>query len=636
MEEKKFDFNSLIGFILIGGILIYMLYINSGDESQNASVGKDNKETEQVVDQDKTDGQTETPSSDSAGMASDNPQEPSNNTAKSAAYDSIKKEQNQKKFGAFGYSMNLPSAKEKTTTLENDVLKLKVSNKGGQIVSAKLKQFKNYDSLPIYLVKDNNAQFNLKFTTGDNRSIATEDMYFEPSLSENGDNQVLSMKLKVADDRYLEYYYELSPDDYMMDFSIRSQGLNGVIDGSKDINLDWNVKGYRHSKGISYENRYTEINWLYGDGSDDYAKSSENEDDDISWVAYQQHFFSSILLTDTPFKHGRMEAKNLVEDEEVDTVFTKQFTSTFPLQLSGGELNKDMNWYYGPTDFKRLDTYDRSLTKVVPLGWGIFGWINQYALIPFFNFLMGIFPAGIAIILLTISIKILLSPVQYKQYLSQAKMKVLRPEINELNEKYEDNQMKKQQETMKLYRKAGASPMSGCIPGLLQLPVFYALFRLFPGAFELRHRSFLWADDLSSYDVVANLPFHIPFYGDHVSLFPILASIAIFFYMMMNTGQNMQTSQPGMPNMKFIMYLSPLFMLVFFNNYASGLSLYYFISNLITIGIMLMIKTYIIDDDKIHAKIQENKKKPAKKKGKFGRKMQQMMEEAEKQKKDKK
>jgi YidC/Oxa1 family membrane protein insertase len=224
-----------------------------------------------------------------------------------------------------------------------------------------------------------------------------------------------------------------------------------------------------------------------------------------------------------------------------------------------------------------------------------------------------------------------MSPATYKSYLSQAKMKVLKPEITELNEKFKDNAMKKQQETMKLYNKAGVSPMSGCVPALLQMPIFYALFMFFPTSFALRQKPFLWADDLSSYDAIAQLPFTIPFYGDHVSLFPILASVAIFFYMMMTTGQNMQT-QPGMPNMKFIMYLSPLMMLVFFNNYASGLSLYYFVSNLITIFIMLAIKNFILDEDKIHAQIQENKKKP-KKENKFQRKMREMMEQAEEQKK---
>jgi len=485
MEDKKFDFNSLIGFVLIAGILIYMLWLNSGDEQQNADVGKDNRETEQVVDQNK--GSDNPGTQSSGGSTTNNPGSQNQMTSS----DSIQQQQARENLGAFGYSTTLPSATENTTTLENKVLKLKISNKGGQIVYAKLKQFKNYDSLPIFLIKDENSNFNLKFTTSDNRSISTENMYFEPTLTENGENQVLSMKLKVAEDKYLEYYYELKPDDYMMDFSIRSQNLNGVIDGTKEIDLNWDLKAFRHSKSVTYENQYTEINWMYGDGDDDYAKSSENEDDEISWVAYQQHFFSSILLTDTPFEHGRFVAENLVEDEEVDTVFTKSFASNFSLQLNGGELNENMNMYYGPTDFKRLESYDRNLTEIVPLGWGIFGWINQYALIPLFNFFLGIVPAGIAIILLTISLKLLLSPVQYKQYVSQAKMKVLKPEINELNEKYKDNQMKKQQETMKLQSKAGASPMAGCIPGLLQLPVFYALFRLFPSAFELRHKSFL-------------------------------------------------------------------------------------------------------------------------------------------------
>ncbi|MCB0467226.1 MAG: membrane protein insertase YidC, partial [Aequorivita sp.] len=238
-----------------------------------------------------------------------------------------------------------------------------------------------------------------------------------------------------------------------------------------------------------------------------------------------------------------------------------------------------------------------------------------------------------AIIVLTILIKLLLSPVQYRQYLAQAKMKVLKPELDEIKNKYKDNNLKIQQETMKLQNSAGASPLKGCLPALLQIPVFYALFTFFPSAFDLRQKSFLWADDLSSYDTIAELPFHIPFYGDHVSLFPILASIAIFVYMMMTMGANMQQQQqPGMPNMKFLMYLSPLFMLVFFNNYASGLSLYYFVSNLITIGIMLVIKNFIIDEDKVHAKIQVKKATP-KKQNKFQRKMAEMMEQAEQQKK---
>jgi YidC/Oxa1 family membrane protein insertase len=338
-----------------------------------------------------------------------------------------------------------------------------------------------------------------------------------------------------------------------------------------------------------------------------------------------------------------MTSENLVQDEEIDTTFTKNFKSIIPLAFTGGEINYKMNWYYGPADYRILNDYKRNLDEIIPLGWGMFGWINRYVFIPTYDFLTGFFPYGIAIIVFTILVRLVMSPITYKSYLSQAKMKVLRPEINELNDKYKNDAMKKQQETMKLYGKAGVNPMAGCIPAVLQIPVFYALFQFFPSAIDLRQKSFLWADDLSSFDSVLNLPFYIPFYGNHVSLFPILASVAIFFYMKMTTGDQQMAAptQEGMPDMgkimKIMLYVSPIMMLFFFNNYASGLSLYYFVSNTITIGIMLVIKNYIVDNDKIHAKIQENKAKP-KTEGKFQRKMREMMEQAEAQKalKDKK
>ncbi|MGY5850189.1 membrane protein insertase YidC [Salegentibacter sp. F14] len=618
MEEKKFDVQSLIGFLLIGGILLWMLYNNTPTEEE--------LEAEQNTEQVEIPGNTDA-------------NKPETQTQPAEIQDSTAMAQAREQLGAFGYSAGLASASDQSTTFANDVLELKIDNKGGSISQARILDFKTYDSIPVYLIKDGNASFNLNFTTTDGRVLDTQNLYFEPEVSQNGDNKVLSMKLKVSEDEYLEYRYVLKPGEYMLDFSIRSQGLNRVFNPNQEIALDWKLKGYRHAKSISYENRYTELIYEYDDGDDDYLGQGDFTDDqeeNITYVAFKQHFFTSILLTDTPFKRGNFTSENLVQDEEVDTVFTKAFTASMPLELNGGELNYNMNWYYGPSDYKILNNYDRNLDEIVPLGWGIFGWINQYIFIPFFSFLSGVLPSyGIAIIVMTIVVRIVLSPVTYKSYLSQAKMKVLRPEINELNEKYKDNPMKKQQETMKLYSKAGASPMSGCLPALMQIPVFYALFQFFPSAFQLRHKGFLWADDLSSYDTIAQLPFTIPFYGDHVSLFPILASIAIFIYMMMTTGQSMaQTQQPGMPNMKFIMYLSPLLMLFFFNNYASGLSLYYFTSNLITIGIMLVIKYVIIDEDKIHAKIQENKKKP-KKQNRFTRKMQEMMEQAEQQQKQK-
>tara|TARA_R110000868_G_scaffold2349_2_gene17422 strand:- start:18 stop:1802 length:1785 start_codon:yes stop_codon:yes gene_type:complete len=540
----------------------------------------------------------------------------------------------QGKLGAFGFTK--PS--NATTTIENEVLLLKINNKGGQIVEAKMKQFVTYDSVPVYLIKDGNASFGLDFSTSDNRVLNTQDLFFEPSITKDNGNQVLSLKAKTSSNQYLEYKYVMKPNDYLVDFTIKSKGLDNVISSSKPVQLDWKLKGIRHSKSIEYENRYTRLTYNHEDGK--ISKLSEGSDDeeteeDVKWISYRQHFFSSILAADQPFKSGDLTSVNLVEEESRTFGFTKEYASKLPVDLEGGEIAKDLHWYFGPTDVETLSKYeDLGLVDSIPFGWGIFGWINRYVFTPFYSLISTYFPYGIAIIIMTILVRLAMSPVTYKSYLSQAKMKVLKPEITELGEKYKDNAMKKQQETMKLYGKAGVSPMSGCIPAVIQMPIFYALFMFFPTSFALRQKSFLWADDLSSFDTIYQFPegFSIPFYGDHVSLFPILASIAIFFYMMMTTGQNMPT-QPGMPNMKFIMYLMPFMMLIFFNNYASGLSLYYFVSNTITIGIMLVIKNFILDNDKIHAQIQENKKKP-KKENKFQKKMREMMEQAEAQKKN--
>lgn len=625
MEQKKLDVNSIIGFVLIFGIMMFWLWQNQPTPEELEAQEKAKQvqvEAEKKAKEASQETKITTAEDYSAATVSD----------------SLKLINLQNKFGAFAYSA--ANASDEETLVESDLLALKFNNKGGYLSEVKLKQFVDFNSAPIYLIKDNNAAFNITFGTTDNRNLNTKDLYFEPSVTKNGDVTVVSMKLKASESKFLEYRYEIKEGDYMMDFTVRSQGLSDVINSSQAVNLDWNLKAYRHAKSISYENRYTEVVFEYEDGKDDYLGQQENTDDtaeDVTYVAFKQHFFTSILLADTPFKTGKFTSQNLVQDEEIDTVYTKAFATTLPIELAGGEINKTMDWYYGPSDYKLLQSYNRNLDEIVPLGWGIFGWINRYLFIPLFAFLGGFLPYGIAIIVMTILIKLLLSFVQYKQFLSQAKLKILKPELDAIREKHKNNKMKAQQETMALQTKAGASPMAGCMPALIQLPVFYALFQFFPSAFDLRQKSFLWVDDLSSYDTIAELPFHIPFYGDHVSLFPILASIAIFFYMRLTTGQQMasQPTQEGMPDMgkmmKYMMYFSPIMMLFFFNNYASGLSLYYFISNLISIGIILVIKNYILDEDKIHAQIQENKKKP-KKESKFQRRMKEMMEQAEKQK----
>ena len=626
MEEKKFDLNTIIGFLLIGGILLFMLWQNQPTPEELEAQKLAKEKSEQLEDDKKT--------SEVKNQKDITLENASNQIGFNKTSDSIGIAKLQNILGSFAYSGTLPSAKNATTIIENEVLKLTVSNKGGYIVEAELKDQTIYDGTPVFLIKDGNSSLNLQFSS-ENRLLNSQDLYFEPSLSNNGSNQVLSMKLKTSANNFIEYRYELNPNDYMLGFSIKTQGLENIINTTQPIYLDWNFIGYRQAKSISYENRYSRLTYEYENG-DKHSKLSPASDDNeleknVTWMNFRQHFFSSMLLTDTAFKEVALSSIDLVKDEEVDTLYTKKYGARMLLEPKAGGLSYTMNMYYGPTDYEIFKSYDRNLDEAMPLGWGIFGFLNKYLIIPLFGFLSGFLPAGIAIIMLTVLIKLALSPVQYKQYLSQAKLKVLKPELDEIKEKFKGNKMKIQQETMKLQTVAGASPLKGCLPALLQIPVFYALFTFFPTAFDLRQKSFLWADDLSSFDVIAELPFYIPFYGDHVSLFPILASIAIFIYMMMTTGQSMQ-QQEGMPNMKFIMYLSPLMMLVFFNNYASGLSLYYFVSNMITIGIMLVIKNFIIDDDKIHAKIQENKKKP-KKQNKFQKKMAEMMEQAEAQKK---
>jgi YidC/Oxa1 family membrane protein insertase len=628
MEQKKLDINSIVGFVLIFGILIWIMYQNQPDPKVIAA----EKAHKELVAKAAKAKELEQKSIEKAAVAV------------ATTGDSTQLAQLQKTLGNFAYSATLPSAKGDFTTIENEVVKLKIANKGGFIVEAILKQhekFKKGSGQLVELIKDNNANLNIALQTSDNRTLNTKDLYFEPTLSKVGQDQILSMKLKAGANEFLEYKYILKPNDYMIGFDVRSQGLNKVLNTAKPLDLQWSMKTYRNEKSISYENRYTEVYFEHQDGKIDYVGQGENKEENAenaSFVAFKQHFFSTILLTDKPFASSKLVSNDLVKDEAVDTTYTKQFTAEIPLAFTNGELDYKMNWYMGPTDYKTLNNYDKNLEKIISLGWGIFGWINKFIFIPLFGFLSSYIAYGIAIIIFTVLIKIAMSPITFKSFLSQAKMKVLRPEIAELGEKFKKDPMKKQQETMKLYNKAGVNPMAGCIPALIQLPFMYASFQFFPSAFELRQKSFLWADDLSSFDEVIKLPFHIPLYGDHISLFPVLAAIAIFFYMKMTSGDQQMAApqQEGMPDMaqmmKIMIYVSPLMMLFFFNSYGAGLSLYNFISNLITIGIMIVIKKYFIDSDKIHAQIQENKLKAPKKPSKFQQKLQEAMEQAEAQK----
>ena len=601
MEEKKFDLKSIIGFVLI---FILLLWVMNNNRPTQEELAKRKAEQEQAA-------------------KANNPQ---NNAATTATAD----------LGAFAYSNAQPTAKDGVTVIENKDVKLTINNKGGDLKEVLLKKFKTYESMPVYLIKDKNAIFALNFKTTQGQELNTQQLYFEPSLSQKDGKQLLSMKVKTGENSYLEYVYTLPAEGYMVDVAVRSQGLSGVLNSQNPIELVWGLKARRMEKSVTYENRYTQSSIRYADDKINRMSQGGNsgtKEEQVSWVAYKQHLFTSVLISDSAFANGDFLSYNIANEESKDVKYTKNLKSTFPLKTKGGELSESLHFYFGPSDYNVLKQYNDKyeLTELIPLGWGIFGWLNKWLFIPLYNFLADYFSVGLVIILMTIIVRLLLSPIVYKSYVSQAKMKVLRPEIEEINKKYEEP-MKRQQETMALYSKAGVNPMSGCIPALLQLPVFLALFNFFPTEFGLRQKSFLWAEDLSSYDAIFELPFSIPFYGSHVSLFPLLASVAIFIYSLMTMAQTVQPQQPGMPNMKFLIYLSPVMMLFFFNNYASGLSLYYFVSNLLTILIMLAIKHWILDEKKIHAQIQENKMKP-KKESKFQAKMREMMEQAEAQKK---
>ena len=602
MEEKGIDKNAIIGFVLIFVIMIGWFYISQPTpeeiEAQKALAAQ--SDTEEVI------AETEpalTPIVEST-------------------------------------TAELPVSNERSyepVSLETEYFNLEFSRVGGQLKHITLKDFTNHQEQPIEIIQPEFSDLNLKLVTAQGLNLNTNELYFEPEVTHEDDRTRVTLRSEVVEGAFLEFKYQILNNSYLVDFDINTTQLSTYLSSQPAI-LSWNYTAPRNDQSIQYENRYTRLTYRLGDGSikklSATSELDEEEESDLSWISFRHHFFSAILGSKSKFSKAELVSENLVEEESKTASHTKRYQASVELESLSRGATESMYFYFGPTDSKTFANYSEyELIESIPFGWGIFGTINRYIFNPFFNFLAGFMPFGIAIIVMTFVVRIALSPVTYKSYVSQAKMKVIQPEVKEINERFANNAMKKQQETMKLYNLAGVNPMSGCVPALLQLPIFYALFSFFPTSFILRQKSFLWVDDLSSYDTVVDLPFTIPFYGDHISLFPILASVAIFFYMQMTTGQTMQMQQqPGMPNMKFIMYLSPVMMLFFFNNYASGLSLYYFISNLLTIVIMLVIKNYIIDENRIHLQVQANKQKPAKE-SKFQRRMREMMEQAEQQKK---
>jgi len=613
MEEEKFDPYKFIGVILIAMILTWMLFRNESVSTQNIQSVESNKNKSLETEFTSNDKDSQRPKYSGSATYQEN------NVSET--------------YGVFSSWLEVKDVEK--LNLENKNLKIIVSSKGANLSLVNLKQFSNHIDQPLNLISENNHLINTVIKTRLGLLIETKNIYFNSSKTENNDkSQSLILRANISKNQFLEFKYTLPNEGYKFDFEIRSEGLEDIL-SSDNIIFEWETDLFRNSKSIDYESRYTQLTYAYEEDKVDNLSLSGEDDDiekDIRWISYRQHFFSSILIPEKIIDEVSFKSNDLTIDDKLDSRFTKKLYSAFNLGRQNGNILSKMSFYFGPTDYQILKSYGDSLETSVPLGWGIFGWINRFIFLPLFGWLATFLPYGIAIIVLTIIVRLVMSPVVYKSYVSQIKMKTLKPEIEELTKKFKNDAVKKQQETMSLYSKAGVNPMSGCIPALIQLPIFYALFSFFPVAFELRQKSFLWAEDLSSYDSIFELPFSIPFYGDHISLFPILASAAIFVYTLMTTGQQTMPQQEGMPNMKFIIYMMPLMMLLFFNNYASGLSLYYFISNTLTILLMLVIKNFIIKEDKIRAQIAENKKKPQKAGG-FSQRLQKAMEAAEAQKK---
>ncbi|MDP7430638.1 MAG: membrane protein insertase YidC [Flavobacteriales bacterium] len=604
---KQYDKNSLIGLLLMGFILIiFNTYFFPQMEVET------NKEESITI---------AAPSNEATIEQSEN-----QITADAIVVDSIA---NQQQLNLYGVFANAAIGSERESILENDKLKVIFSNKGGRITSVILKEFQTYDSLPLQLFDGDSSRFNLQFSIG--KAIETHNLYF--SSKQNGDS--LSMKLIADAYHYVEYIYTIT-DDYLIDFDINLVGMEKLVpSGVNYMNLEWQMKTPQTEKSKSNQDMYTGIQYQYStDKEVDYLSFTSSDEEKINskltWVAFKQQFFSSIFIA----KDGFKKPTHLVSEKNENSKYIKDLSAQFELPYSHKNNEQlSFQFYFGPNHYKILKSYNASFEELIPLGWGIFGWVNQYIIINIFDFLSRYMSNyGLIILLLTIIIKLALSPFTYKAYLSQAKMKVLKPEIDKLTEKHKKKDpMKAQQETMALYRKAGVNPMGGCLPMLFQFPILIAMFRFFPASIELRQKSFLWADDLSSYDSIMTLPWDIPFYGDHVSLFTLLMTVSTVMY----TKMNSQSMGGQMEQMKWIMYLMPVMFLGFFNNYASALSYYYFLANIFTFSQQYFMKRFI-DDEAILAQLEANKKKPAKPKSKFQKKLEEMQRKQEQQIKNRK
>ncbi|EFT36059.1 membrane protein insertase YidC [Riemerella anatipestifer] len=514
-------------------------------------------------------------------------------------------------------------------SLKNDKISVEFSGLGGQISSLLMNNYKAYNKktnqndLPLYLIERNNSSYGFKFKDKSGKEINTKDLVFTPQVNGN----TVTMTSALNGGAVVQFIYTLK--DYQVDFQVATKGLSSIVSGGK-ASFVWNYTPKEQEKGRAQEQQHTEFVYAFNNyKSTDYdARTSMDETKEVlNWLAVKQQFFTPIIEAKNGFKNSTGH-QDMIEEGE----YLKKFDFNGELEITGGEFNQSFSWYFLPLDLKLLKTFDKNFDEIIPLGWSFIGTMNCWIFIPMYNMISswGI-AAGWVIFLMTILVKVVLSPIMYKQHKLSAMMKVIRPEIEEVNAKLKDaDPMKKQQAVMEVYRKAGVNQLAGCLPALLQIPIFYALFRFFPNMLDLRGKGFWFATDLTAYDDLIKLPFHIPFLGEHISIFALACTAVLLIYTVMTAGNMQQPTQEGMPNMKPLMYIFPVMFLFFLNSAASGLSWYYFVSNGINIIIILVIKYWILDEKTIHAQIQANKAKP-KKEGKFQKRMRKMMEKAQEQ-----
>ncbi len=633
------DKNSIIGLLIIGALLVGYTVFTSPSKEERAEL---ERKRDSIIQAEKTKDSLALIELEKAKELQNEIALPDSLvTGENTSEDSIRiqmykdsiqtLEQKQK----YGVLANAAKGTSEIITLENDHMIASFNTKGGKLHSVELKDYKTHDGEPLLLFEGDSAvHFGYEMLI-DNRAVNTNDMFFEFMGSNNhvivnsNDSASVSFRLNAGEDKYIEFVYQLRDQDWMMDYSVNLVNMNEVLAQNVNfIRLNWSAKLPQLEKGRKWETQNTTLQYRFEDG--DIEKLNERKDEDesssaanVNWIAFKQQFFSTILINDESFEEPVFSAQTFETGKYLEQLNAEL---TLPY-MHEAQKTYNMQFYFGPNKFSTLKSYDRDLEEIIPLGRSVFRWVNRWAIIPLFNWLGNwINNFGIIILIMTILIKLVLFPLTYKSYMSTAKMRVLKPQIDELNNKYpKGKEAEKQQATMALYKRAGVNPMGGCLPMLLQMPILIALFRFFPASIELRQQSFLWAEDLSSYDSILDLPFDIPMYGDHISLFTLLMAISMIISTKLNNSN--QAAGANQATMKMMTWFMPIMLLLIFNSYSSGLSYYYFLANLITIGQTWVIRKYIVDEEAVLKKLEANKKKAPKQKSKW----QQRMEEAAKQ-----